>query len=275
MYTVSTLYEFTLASDVSLYLEKKYFVLPDFNIDVKIKGELSPILKNMIASTFSPVDIARKSGGSGSKTSTIVADSLESNLHKKLEEVKKLSNKIKFKSLMHAYENFFLYDLESMIKPTFVTELVKDFSIYGMISFSGDTKENNKLDLIKPSDSVKFQLFRDVYKNSLTFELGKVHEKKTYTVVGDKVFNFGILKTKKRKTIGQKRSMALERVDTVQVLGIQDKNVNFLNPITISISADNIIQELTKYKKYRYRFVLENLVFSSNFEKNTDVIFVS
>ena len=144
-----------------------------------------------------------------------------------------------------------------------------------MISFSGNTKENNKLDLIKPSDSVKFQLFRDVYKNSLTFELGKVHEKKTYTVVGDKVFNFGILKTKKRKTIGQKRSMALERVDTVQVLGIQDKNVNFLNPITISISADNIIQELTKYKKYRYRFVLENLVFSSNFENNTDVIFVS
>ena len=89
----------------------------------------------MVESTFSLVDIARKSGGSGSKTSTIVADSLESNLNKKLEEVKKRSNKIKFKSLMHAYMNFFLYDLESMIKPTFVTELGKDFSIYGMIFF--------------------------------------------------------------------------------------------------------------------------------------------
>ena len=49
--------------------------------------------------------------------------------------------KINLKSLTHAYENFFLYDLESMIKQTFLTELKKDFSIYGLISFSGETKK--------------------------------------------------------------------------------------------------------------------------------------
>ena len=37
-YTVTALYEFTSSSDVTLYLEKKYFVLRDLNIDVKIKG---------------------------------------------------------------------------------------------------------------------------------------------------------------------------------------------------------------------------------------------
>ena len=37
-YNVSTLYEFTSASNFRLYLEKKYFVLPDFNIDVKMMG---------------------------------------------------------------------------------------------------------------------------------------------------------------------------------------------------------------------------------------------
>ena len=69
--------------------------------------------------------------------------------------------------------------------------------------------------------------------------------------------------------------MAQEIIDTVHVLGVQNQNQNFLNPLTISISADNVIQELTRYKKYRYRFVLKSLLFSSNFENNTDVILVS
>ena len=162
-----------------------------------------------------------------------------------------------------------------MVKPTFVNELEKNFTIYGLISFSDETKENNKLDLIRPSDSLNFQLLEDNYKNSLTFELEKVHEKKSYNVVGDKVFNFGILRSKKNKMLGRKRSMGAEIVDEIQIFGVQDKNIIFLNRIVVSISSDDLIRELTKYKKYRYRFVLESLVFSSNFENNTDVIFVS
>ena len=111
--------------------------------------------------------------------------------------------------------------------------------------FSGETKKDNKLDLIRPSD------------------------------VRDRFFNFGILHSKKNKTIGEKRPMTLDIIDTIQILGIQDQNYNFLNPVNISITSDNIIQELTKYRKYGYRFVLESLLFSSNFENDTDVIFVS
>ena len=277
-YTVSTLYEFTSASDVTLYLlylEKRYFVLPDFNIDVKIKGRSSPIVKNAIQSTFSLVKIARKSGRSSSKTSAIVVGSLKSDSNKKLEEVRALSNKVNLNLITNAYENFFLYDLKRIIRPSFVTELGKDFSIYGLISYSDENTEDNKSDLIKPTDSLKFQLLQDVYKNSLSLELRKVHEDRSFTVVGDRVFNLGLLRTKKHKTVGQKRPMTLEVIDTIRVLGVQDHNVNFINPLTISISSDTIIQELSKYKKYRYRFVLESLLFSSNFENNTDVIFVS
>ena len=57
-------------------------------------------------------------------------------------------------------KTFFLYDLENMIKPTFFTELKKEFSIYGLISFSGETKKDNKLDLIRPNDNLKFQLLK-------------------------------------------------------------------------------------------------------------------
>ena len=38
----------------------------------------------------------------------------------------------------------------------FVTELGKDFSIYGLTSYSGENKEDNKLDLIRPTDSLMF-----------------------------------------------------------------------------------------------------------------------
>ena len=106
-HTVSTLYKLTSANDVTLYLEKKYFVLPDFNIDVKIKRRSLPIVKNVIESTFLLVDIARKSGRSGSKASTIIADSLKFDTNKKLEEVRVLSSQINLKSITHAYENFF------------------------------------------------------------------------------------------------------------------------------------------------------------------------
>ena len=109
----------------------------------------------------------------------------------------------------------------------------------------------------------------------MSFELGKVHNKKSFNVVSDKVFNFGILETKKNKTIGEKRAMGLQVVDTIRILGIQNSNYNFLNPINISISSDNVIQQLTKYRKYRYRFILESLLFISNIENDTDVIFVS
>ena len=63
---------------------------------------------------------------------------------------------------------FFLYDLENIIKPT-------------------------KLDLIKPGDNFKFELIDDVYKNSLSFEFGKVHTKNSFNVVSNKAFNFATL----------------------------------------------------------------------------------
>ena len=96
--------------------------------------------------------------------------------------IKNLSKKVNLKSLIHAYDNFFLYDLENIIKPTFATEVQEEFSINGLISFLGETKKNNKLDLIKPGDNLKFELIDDVYKNGLSFELGKVHTKKSLTL---------------------------------------------------------------------------------------------
>ena len=95
------------------------------------------------------------------------------------------------KSLTHAYEKFFLYDLENVIKPIFTTELQQEFSIYGLISILGKTKKNSKLDLIRPTERLKFQL-------------SKVHTKKSFNVVSNKDFNFGMLRTEGKKRLDKK-----------------------------------------------------------------------
>ena len=52
-----------------------------------------------------------------------------------------LKKQIDLKPLTHAFENFFLYDLESMINEIYVTQLSKEFSIYGLITFSCENKK--------------------------------------------------------------------------------------------------------------------------------------
>ena len=83
-----------------------------------------------------------------------------------------------------------------MINEIYVTQLNKKFSIFNksLIKFSSENKNDKKLDLITPDNNIKFQLKRDVYKNSIGFELLKVHEKKSYTVINNKISNFGLLR---------------------------------------------------------------------------------
>ena len=68
--------------------------------------------------------------------------------------------------------------------------------------------------------------------------------------------------------VGQKRPINKQIIDLIEILGIQNSDYNFLNLIYISITSDILIQKLTKYRKYRYRFVLLSLLFSSNIEND-------
>ena len=187
--------------------------------------------------------------------------------------LKKLVEKVNLKSLTYAYENFFLYDLENIIKPTFTTELEKEFVIYGLINFSGEVKKN-KLNLIAPQKRLKFEIEKDAYKTELRLELNKVHWKKTYDIVSDHILNFGMLMTKKQKTIGRKKGFDAEIIDSINIIGIQNIGYDFLNPIHITINSNNVIQKLISYKNHRYRFVLQSLLFSSNVLNDTDVFFL-
>ena len=182
------------------------------------------------------------------------------------------SQKINSRAVTYAYENFFLYDLENMIKPTFTIELQKEFNIYGLIYFSGE--EKNKLHLIRPKSKLKFQFERNIYKKEIKFELAKVHKKKTFNVVGDYISNFSMLRTE-QISVGDKRKAQMELVDEISILGIQNSEFNVLNPIYISINSNSIINKLQLYKNNRFKFVLRSLLLSSNIVNDTDVIIIT
>ena len=60
----------------------------------------------------------------------------------------------------------------------------------------------------------------------------------------------------------------------VRVLGLQVESEYYLNPINISMNSNKLLKKLEKHIKNKYRFILGNFLFSSNFTNETDVIFL-
>ena len=287
-FTVSKLYGFRNIKAYSIYpiLSINDFIMPDFNVNITVKKEKEKVDDN-IRKIFERSFYVLDNKVNTSKKTEIISKTKRSAAIKntspeKIEEylggqyfhLKKLTKEVDLKSLNRVYENFFLYDLENIIKPSFTTELQKEFNIYGLINFSGEVKEDKKLKIISPRNNLKFELEKDIYKTELKLELNKVHNKKTFDIVDDNVFNFGILSTKKRKKIGEKRIMNSEVIDSVIIIGIQNTEYAYLNPVHIHIKSESVIRRLLTNKNNKYRFLLKSLIFSSNITNDTDVIFL-
>ena len=259
-FTVSKLFGFRNIKSYSIYsiLSANDFIIPDFNVEVKMKKKVDDNIKKIFEGSFFILD---NDYNQSKKTEIISTNRRSAEIKNSLPEetikylnadylkMKKLSDEINIKSLNVVYENFFLYDLENIIRPSFTTELQAEFSIFGLVNLSNETEEKKeKLKIISPKNYLKFDILRDVYKNQLKLELTKVHTKKTFDIVDNNVFNFGILCTEKNK-IGGKRIMANEIIDTITIIGIQKIEHAYLNPIQIHIKSESIIRRLLLKKK--------------------------
>ena len=88
-------------------MKEERFILPDFNIHVKLKDQfLNELFKKTLESSYSILESDRK-------LKTLGPFDIE-NLSGQSGYIKNLSKKVNLKSLTHAYENFFLYDLENI-----------------------------------------------------------------------------------------------------------------------------------------------------------------
>ena len=171
------------------------------------------------------------------------------------------------------YENFFLYDLDSYIIPSFTTELETPFNIYGLVNFSNELRtENEKLNIISPKNYLRFKVIDNIIKNKLNFELTKVHTKKTFEINDNAIYNFGILKTS-GENIGRKRKAEVEIMDIIRIIGLQKTENLYLNPIEVNIKSESVIRKLMR-KKTKYKFILRSMIFSSNIINETDTIFL-
>ena len=263
-------------------LEPADFEIPDFIVKIEVENKLKDEEKKIFEGSFFVLDNDYNQSKKTEKISksnriaTIKNTFSEENqkfLEKEYTRLKKKAEEINFKSLNVVYENFFLYDLDNYIVPSFTSELETEFSIYGLVNFSNKLRtENEKLNIITPENYLRFNVIDNILKNKLNFELTKVHTKKTFEIIDKAVYNFGILKTEGRN-IGRKRQPQVEIMDLVRIIGIQKTENLYLNPVDVNIKSESVIRKLMR-KKTKYKFVLRSMIFSSNIINETDTIFL-
>ena len=147
---------------------------------------------------------------------------------------------------MGCSQKLLLYDNKNVVVETYVSELNRNISSYGVILVLGKQADlDNELYLITPGQRLKFSLKKDFYKNKVEFEPGKVHTKKLFKIPRDNVSNFSILCTKKSNNIGEKRKIQSETVDTIHILGLQNfDNYSLLSPVEITIDSNSTTETL-------------------------------
>ena len=137
---INRLYDFECSMTTTVTIQEEDFLLLDFKFKVEFSDRtVSDEVKKYFDSTENILVKPDKEAAS---------NNLKRDLFDQGEKIKKPSKEMQLKSRTLAYENFFLYDNKNMITGTFVTELNQKLSTFGLVSFSGEAKNNNKLDLI-------------------------------------------------------------------------------------------------------------------------------
>ena len=165
-----------------------------------------------------------------------------------------------------------MYDDSNIINHTVFTELNKRVQSYGLISLEFDKK--NK-ELITPKNFLNFNIAYNTKRQRITLQLQNIQNPNKIKTTDSKIHNFSILTTKKQDRIGFKRKMP-QVVDEFRIEGLQSfSQYTKINPISIQITESEIQNKLSFYSKnYKYKFLINNLLFSSSIQKDTNVIFI-
>ena len=172
--------------------------------------------------------------------------------------VEKLDNLSK---LMLEQKNYFLYDDSNIINHTFYVELNTKVQTYGLISTA--PAGTSPMHMITPPKSLKFKVQNKEYKENIVIQLERITKKESIKVKDNKITNFLILATREKKKVGNKRPMLHKVIDQVKIGALQNFDTyDNLNPVDIIIRDSEVNSFLARCRRYKYRFVIDNLLFS-------------
>ena len=102
-----------------------------------------------------------------------------------------------------------------------------------------------------------------------------IRRKHKLNAKNNKITNFAILASSKKNKISIKRKMPCTMIDEVKIGGIQSfHRFDKLNPVEVRITISEVSTFLSRFTRNKYRFIVNNLLFSSSLKKDANVIFV-
>ena len=118
--------------------------------------------------------------------------------------------------------------------------------------------------------SLKFKVQNEEYKENIIIQLERITNQEPIKVKDDKVTNFSILATREQNKVGNKRPMSYKIIDQIKIGRLRNfDRYDELNPVDISIKDSEVNTFLSRYRRNKYRFVIDNLLFSSALTNNT------
>ena len=163
-------------------------------------------------------------------------------------------------------KKFFLYDDSSIITHICFTEVNKKIQSYGLISLEYD-KPNASL--INSNNRLKFNILNNIQREFIMLQLEVILNPKKIETVDSKITNFSIILIWRQKR--------MKFVAEFKIEGFQNFQQYFkINPINIQIIDPQIQNKLLFYaNKYKYRSIVNRLLFSSSIQNNANSIFIT
>ena len=188
------------------------------------------------------------------------------------------SNELKdfnLETLKTAHEHsYFLYDNNSLIRESFVTELNKKIYLIGSITFYEEVNETGKSFLVTSRTKLKFNVKENNVAENFNFNLSHTNASGKILLKKDEIHNLMIIATEKLTRVGQKRKM-FELIDTVIVKALQSYDkYSTLNPLEIDLNSNYLSKIIHDYKGFTFEVRLINVLFSASLEDEMQNIFI-
>ena len=159
---------------------------------------------------------------------------------------------------------FYLYDDCNLISNTFFTELNKQIQCYGFISLLYNSSDKH---LISSKNRLKFNVLHNDQREYITLQLEDILTPTKIQTTDSQIYNLSMITKGKNYKI----------IDQIIIEGFQNfAQYEKINPVDIRLTDAELHSKLLYYsKKYKYRFLANNLLFSSAIEGDISTIFIT